>query len=278
MNLNSVKTLLLDGDGVLWHGDRPAPGLNRFFDQLNARQIRWGLLTNNATRGADDLVEKFRGFGVEADPGVIFTSALATASYLGHKISPGATVYIIGEDGLQEALTSSGYVVDTSLDETVSPGAVIVSLDRSFSYEKLKKAMRLIREGAVFIATNPDTTFPGPHGLSPGAGSLVAAVAAASGVKPVVMGKPGSPLFDVAMDRLGASADTTAMIGDRLDTDILGARQLGLSTVLVLSGVSRREEIDRLGIYPDMVYEDIAALADALESQTDGDPVRHPIA
>jgi 4-nitrophenyl phosphatase len=263
MNLNSVKTLLLDGDGVLWHGDRPAPGLDRFFDQLNARQIRWGLLTNNATRGADHLVEKFRAFGVDADPGVIFTSALATANYLSHSISPGATVYVIGEVGLQEALTSSGYVVDTSPDETAGPVAVVVSLDRTFTYEKLKKAMRLIRDGAAFIATNPDTTFPGPHGLSPGAGSLVAAVATASGVKPVIMGKPGAPLFEVAMDRLGASADTTAMIGDRLDTDILGAQRAGLRTALVLTGITSPEESSAPGIQADGVFETLADLHEA---------------
>jgi len=265
MELTHARTFLLDGDGVLWHGDRAAPGFNRFFDLLSARGIRWGLLTNNATRGAEALAAKFKGFGVEVDEGSIFTSATATAMYLRRNFLAGSPIFVVGEVGLKDTLAAAGYSIDDGLDETVEVPAVVVGLDRNLSYDKIKKAMRLILKGAAFIATNPDTSFPGPDGLAPGAGSVIAAVTTAAGVEPRFMGKPGAPLFEVAMETFHAIPDTTVMVGDRLDTDIQGAHQLSLGSALVLSGVSRREDIDRLGIIPDLVVDDLAALADALE-------------
>jgi len=265
MDLTQTTTFLLDGDGVLWHGDRSAPGFNRFFDLVNARGIRWGLLTNNATRGPEAVAARFKGFGVDVDAGSIFTSATATTNYLKRHYPSGSPLFVIGEVGLKDAITAAGYAIDATLDDAVEVPAVVVGLDRGITYDKIKKAMRLIMRGATFIATNPDTSFPGPDGLAPGAGSVIAAVATAAGVEPMFMGKPGAPLFEVALDAFGASPESTVMVGDRLDTDIEGANRLGLGSALVLSGVSKREDIERLGIVPDLVVDDLAALADALE-------------
>jgi 4-nitrophenyl phosphatase len=268
MILDKLQTLLLDGDGVLWHGDEPVPGLQRFFTVLNKRAIRWGLLTNNATRNIAFLADRFKKFGVNVDSGCIFTSALATADYLVERLDSKKTVYVVGESGLQEALQDAGFTVDMNSDDTphASADAVVVGLDRQFSYGKLGKAMRLIRDGAMFVATNTDNTFPSSSGLVPGAGPIVQAVATASDRQPIIIGKPSAPLFEVALKRLRANLETTAMLGDRLETDIVGARQLHLGTILVLSGVSSREDIAKTQIEPDLVFNNIDELAQEFEN------------
>lgn len=266
MNFQSIKTVLLDGDGVLWHGRQPVPGIRRFFDVLAERGLRWGLITNNATRSAATVVEKLKGFGVAAHPDSVFTSALATADYLKGRLPDGATIFVVGEDPLKQTLAHAGYVVDTGLDVNSDAVAVVAGLDRQISYDKLKKAMRLIRGGSLFVATNPDTTYPDSDGLSPGAWAIIAAIISATDVQPVIMGKPDAPLFNAALARLGAQVESTVMVGDRLETDILGGKRLGLATILVLSGISRREDIERLDIHPDLVVNDLKALTACFET------------
>jgi 4-nitrophenyl phosphatase len=266
MNLQTIRTLLIDGDGVLWRANDPMPGLVHFFDVLAARGITWGLLTNNASLSVANYVEKLDGFGVMASPTQIFTSAVVAADTLREMCPPGAPVYVIGESGLKEAILAAGFMVYGGEEQPDEAAAVVAGIDRSLTYDKLKVATRLIRgQGVPFIGTNPDKTFPTPHGLVPGAGSILAALAAASDREPLIVGKPAATMFRVAMQRLGGTPETTAMLGDRIETDIEGAQQMGLRTILVLSGVTTREETERSPVRPDSILDDVAALAAELE-------------
>lgn len=266
MNLTEIRTLLIDGDGVLWTQNQPMPGLNHFFSTLAARGIMWALLTNNATKSQADYVAKLQGFGVDARPDQIVGSANVTALTLQRRFPSGTPLYVIGGAGLRNALTEAGFTIQNGYDRPeVEIPAVVVGMDTDLTYRKLAVATLLIRGGATFIATNPDRTFPTPEGIVPGAGSLIAALVAATDVEPEVIGKPAPALFEAAMEQLGAERDETAMLGDRMETDILGAQQLGLGTILVLTGVTRREELSSFDYQPDMIYESIAELADAFE-------------
>jgi 4-nitrophenyl phosphatase len=265
MNIQTFKTLLIDGDGVLWQADEPMPELPRFFDVVKSYQIEWGLLTNNATRTTESYVEKLRGFGVAASPSQIFTSGNVTARYL-HDIDPPVrSVYVIGQPDLKKTLEQASFSLYDGDEAPAQVDAVVAGVDRTFTYAKLRVAMRLIRSGAVYVATNPDTTFPTPQGLVPGAGSIIAAVTAAAGHEPVWMGKPEPTMYQVAMKHFGADMATTAILGDRLETDILGGQRLGMGTILVLSGVTSREDLDASTLQPDFVFQDVAALANELE-------------
>ncbi len=264
MNLATLKTLFIDGDGVLWHADRAVPRLVEFFATLHRRGIRWGLLSNNAAPTVDDFVDKLRGFGVEAERGNIISSSTVTAAFLGQRYPAKSTLYVIGQQGLKQSLSDAGFGVADGDAEPVGAVAVVIGIDWDFTYRKMAVATRLIRGGAAFIATNTDATYPTPDGLAPGAGSIVAAVAIASGQQPAIMGKPEATMYRVAMQQFEADPATTVMLGDRLETDIAGAKPLGLGTILVLSGVSTREDVASSGIAPDLIYDDIGALADVL--------------
>lgn len=266
MELSTIKTLLIDGDGVLWQDEKPMARLDAFFDALRERGIQWALLSNNAAPTIEDYVAKLRGFGIQAERGNIITSATVTAAYLIEKHPAGSALYVIGQSGLKQALTEAGFNVSDGGDRPSQVAAVIVGIDRQFTYDKLKVATQLIRAGAPFIATNTDSTFPTPEGLIPGAGSIVAAIKIATDQSPIIMGKPEPPMFRVALKHFDAHAATTAMLGDRLETDIAGAQPLGLGTLLVLSGVSHKEDIATSGITPDLIFEDIGQIADALHA------------
>jgi 4-nitrophenyl phosphatase len=266
MNLTDIRTLLIDGDGVLWTQNQPMPGLNRFFGALAARGIQWALLTNNATKSQADYVAKLQGFSVQARPDQIVGSANVTALTLRRRFPAGTPLYVIGGTGLRNALADAGFTVHNGHDRPeVEIPAVVVGMDTELTYRKLAVATLLIRAGATFIATNPDRTFPTPQGIVPGAGSLIAALVAATDVEPEVIGKPAPALFEAAMEQLGATPGETAMLGDRMETDILGAQRLGLGTILVLTGVTRREDLPAFDYQPDMVCHSIAEIADALE-------------
>lgn len=265
MNLTTLRTLLIDGDGVLWQANEPMPGIVHFFDVLRARRIDWALLTNNATHTTESYVEKLRGFGVTADPRQIFTSGNVTAYYLRELDPPARSIYVIGQPDLKTTLREAGLTIFDGEEAPERVDAVVAGIDREISYGKLRVAMQLIRDGAAYIATNPDTTFPTPQGLAPGAGSIIAAVSAAAGREPVWMGKPEPTMYQVAMKHFGAELSTTAMLGDRIETDILGAQRLGMATILVLSGVTSREDLPTSDIQPDIVFDNIADLAAALE-------------
>ena len=265
MELHTLQTLLIDGDGVLWHSEQPMPGLNRFFDTLTRLGVDWGLLTNNATRTLDEYVDKLARFGVRATRQQIFTSASVTAAYLVQHCPPPASLYVVGSPGLKRTLSEVGYSLFDGADLPSTPiDTVVGSIDFDLSYDKLKVATLLIRRGLPFVATNPDNTFPTPDGLVPGAGTVLAALAAASDIQPQVMGKPHQAIFDQAITHFNADRSTTAILGDRLETDIAGGKEAGIGTILVLSGVTSKEDAASREVQADLVFPTIAELTDAL--------------
>jgi 4-nitrophenyl phosphatase len=262
--LAALRALLIDMDGVLWVGSRSLPGVAPFFEFLRAARIRFLLVTNNATRRAGYSVERMKELGVDVDVSQVLTAGGAAARWLTARHPEIRRVYVIGERALQDELREAGLdLVQHGAD------AVVVGLDRGLTYERLERATLEIRGGARFIATNGDKTLPTEKGLTPGAGAIVAAVRAATDIEPTVIGKPHRPLFDLALELLETPPEQTAMLGDRLDTDIEGAARSGLKTILVLTGVSTAEEAAQYTVKPDMIVPDLPALVRAWQDALD---------
>jgi len=253
--LQSIKSLIIDLDGVLYRGDEAIEGAGEFIALLQREAVPFLLLTNNSTRTPGQYVAKLAQMGIAVEEGDILTSAQATALYLGRIAAPRARVYVIGEEGLWVALQEKGYTLaDRGAD------FVVVGMDRQLTYEKLKMATLLIRGGAKFIGSNPDKTFPSEEGIIPGNGAILAALEAATGVAPLVVGKPEPAIFDLALARMGVDKEGAAVIGDRLDTDVLGGQRAGLITILVLSGAASRQELENSLVKPDLVFEGVRQL------------------
>lgn len=259
LNLAKIKHLIIDMDGVLYLGDKPMPRLVEFFDFLRQHSIQFVLATNNSTRSPQEYAEKLRRMRVSVSPHEVLVSGQATARFLAHEYPQGTRVFVFGMPALKQAMTDEGFVL---AEESVE--LVVASMDTNLTYEKLAQATHLIRNGARFIATNLDPTQPSERGLLPGTGSIVLALEAASGVKATAIGKPEPIIYQLAMNQMNADPDTTAIIGDRVDTDILGGKRAGLNTICVLSGSSDRAEAE--DINTDLIVEDIAHLLDAWET------------
>jgi 4-nitrophenyl phosphatase len=259
-----ILHLLIDMDGVLYRGDSPLPRLQEFMGFLRQRPVSFMMVTNNSTRTPQQYADKLARMGVEITPAEVLTSGQATARFLTRDYPPGTRVHVFGEDSLRQAVEEEGFVV---ADEEAA--VVVASMDRAVTYEKLERATRLIRNGARFVATNLDPTSPGELGLRPGTGSFIAALATASEPRPVAVGKPEPAMFELALEAMGARAETTAMVGDRVDTDLVGAHRAGYKTIGVLSGSSGRTEMEAFG--PDFIFEDIAGLLDAWQSELEYD-------
>lgn len=264
----SFQNLIIDMDGVLWRGETPVPGLPDFFAVLRAQGLAFVLATNNATKTAAQYERRLAGYGVEIPARQILNSAEASALFLRHKLFPGAAVYVVGEEGLRMAMEEQGLKV-LAADGFIGPesraDAVVVGFTRYVCYPQLASAAHLINHGADFIGTNPDVTIPTEMGPLPGAGSLLAFIKAATGVEPVIVGKPNRTLFDEALRRLNSQPQATAMVGDRLTTDIAGGSAAGLKTILLLSGVTDQAELEASSIQPDLVFEDLRALTTYLQ-------------
>ena len=264
--LTQIRNLILDMDGVLWRGETPMPGLVDFFDTLRRLDIGFALATNNAAKTAVMYTERLKGFGVDVAPEQIVTSSEATASYLREEYPNGASIYPVGEKGMHDALKAQGFTL-VSEEEAINGATadiVVVGFNRHATYRLLAMGAHLINQGARFIGTNPDPSFPSEIGPLPGAGALLAFIQTGTGVKPTIIGKPGPILSQQASKRLNGTLENTAMVGDRLTTDILGGQNAGLHTILVLSGVSKPEDIKIQNIEPDYVFADISELAATL--------------
>lgn len=256
--LRSLRSLVVDMDGVLYRGNQILPGTHRFIEFLRQTGITFVLATNNSTRTPRQFVEKLAGMGVQIQPSEVLTSAQATAGYLAGIAPPATRVFVVGMDGVRSALTEAGF----SLVEEDAE-YVVAGMDFAVCYERLAQATLQIRAGARFIGTNPDKTFPSERGIVPGAGSLLAFLEAATGLTPTVIGKPGTAMMEQALAHMAAEPARTAMLGDRLETDILAGQRAGLHTLLVLSGVTTRQVLSGSEIQPDLVFEDVGQLAQA---------------
>lgn len=262
--MENIKNLILDMDGVLWHGETPLPGLADFFATLHDLQINFVLATNNASKTPEQYQDKFARFGIHIEQEQVLTSAEATASYLSGDYPKETAVFVVGGDGIRHALTRRGFELLTVQDVLDGRRAeiVVVGIWREVSYDDFAAAAICINHGAAFIGTNPDVNFPSEWGKLPGAGSFLALLQVTTDVEPTVIGKPGPIIFQDAVKRLGSTLENTAMVGDRLNTDIAGGKAAGLNTILVLSGISTEEDVTQAnGLMPDYVFADINELA-----------------
>ncbi|MFD5113777.1 HAD-IIA family hydrolase [Streptomyces sp. NPDC058220] len=253
-----IESWLTDMDGVLVHEGVPVPGADAFLKKLRDADKPFLVLTNNSIYTPRDLHARLQRIGLEVPVQNIWTSALATAKFLDNQ-HPGGTAYVIGEAGLTTALHEAGYVL-TDAD----PDFVILGETRTYSFEALTKAIRLINNGARFIATNPDNTGPSPEGALPATGSVAALITKATGRDPYFVGKPNPLMMRTGLNAIGAHSETSAMIGDRMDTDVLAGLEAGMETFLVLTGLTGRGDIDRYPYRPTKVVDSIADLVDLI--------------
>jgi len=259
---SAVRFLLIDMDGVLFRGSRRLEGADGLLPWLERGGIEYRLLTNNSTASPERNAEMLAAMGIRAPVGSIFTSSLATAMDLTESGTRGP-VYVIGEAGLHQALTEAGMEISTAAEGVT---AVVAGLDRGVTYDRLRTACLALESGAEFVATNADTSLPVEEGLAPGAGALQAAITATTGIRPRVIGKPQPRMLELAMAAMGAEVEQTAMLGDRLDTDIAAAAALDMTALLVLTGVSTRVDIAGSPAKPTAVFEDLPELMRAWEA------------
>jgi NagD protein len=247
-DLRNKKAFVCDMDGVIYHGSRLLPGAAEFVEWLNAGNRNFLFLTNSSERTPRELHEKLKRLGIDAGEDHFYTSALATAEFLSRQ-KPGCTAYVIGDAGLINALYDKGISMNDS-----TPDYVVVGETRTYSFEKIEKAVWLILKGARLIGTNPDMTGPTEHGIVPATGSLIAPIELASRTKAYFIGKPNALMMRRSVRRLGVHSYETAIIGDRMDTDIIAGVEAEVDTILVLSGVTTREDLPHYSYCPNYIF------------------------
>src|SRR5213594_2217416 len=239
MPRREIRSWLMDMDGVLVHEEHAIPGAPEFLGRLRERELPFLVLTNNSIYTTRDLSARLRASGLDVPEESIWTSALATAKFLEDQ-RPGGSAYVIGEAGLTTALHEAGYTLSDR-----DPDYVVLGETRTYSFERITRAIRLVGEGARFIATNPDNFGPSPDGPLPATGSVAALISRATGVDPCFVGKPNPLMMRSALNAIEAHSESAAMIGDRMDTDVVAGLEAGMETILVLTGVTTREEAER---------------------------------
>ncbi len=252
IQLDGIKNYLLDMDGVILRGATLIPGAKDFIQRLQTQHIPFLFLTNNSLYTPRDLQMRLSYMGLDVPSEAIFTSALATAQFL-HAQRPGGKAYVIGESGLTTALHDIGYILTDQ-----EPEYFVLGETNTYSFERIARAIRFVTEGARFIATNPDVTGPGEGGIVPGTGAVAALVSAATGIKPYYIGKPNPLMMRTALRSLNAHSEDSVMIGDRMNTDIVAGLESGLRTILVLTGVTRREQVEQFPYRPTWIRDSIA--------------------
>ncbi|MGH2554911.1 MAG: HAD-IIA family hydrolase, partial [Actinomycetota bacterium] len=252
--------LFIDLDGVVYRGDQAVPGAPAALEQLRVLNIKLLFLTNNSARTPEDVAGSLERLGVAAEPSEILTSALATAALLRRENAAGQRAFVIGERGVREALQRVG--IEILEGEPAAADLVVVGWDRSVDYPRLKTASLLVERGARLVATNADASYPAPDGLWPGAGAILSAITTTTGVTPTVVGKPARPLFQAAAELTGATQPL--VVGDRLDTDIGGARGMGWDSLLVLSGAATPAGLLETSELPTYVGSDVSVLLEDL--------------
>ena len=253
-----IRSWLMDMDGVLVHEQVAIPGAERFLARLGELEIPFLVLTNNSIFTQRDLSARLRGIGLNVPEEAIWTSALATARFLEDQ-RPGGSAFVIGEAGLTTALHSAGYTLAER-----DPDYVVIGETRTYSFERITQAIRFVADGARFIATNPDPTGPTPQGPVPATGSVAALISRATGVEPYFVGKPNPLMMRSALNAIDAHSESAAMVGDRMDTDVVSGLEAGMHTVLVLTGITQREDTERFPYRPSRIVDSIADLVDEL--------------
>jgi glycerol-1-phosphatase len=255
--MDRYDALLLDLDGVVYRGDQPVPAALEVLPEARRRGLAVLFLTNNSARTPAQVAQKLNGLGVDAEPKDVLTSAVATGAMLRRENLAGRTAFVIGEAGIRDALEQAGVrLLDGEPDRT---DLVVVGWDRGVDYAKLRTASLLVERGARLVATNADASYPAPDGLWPGAGAILSAVTTTTGAEPLVVGKPGRPMFEAAAEATGAV--NPLMVGDRLDTDIGGAAAMGWDSLLVFSGAARPADLLRSSVLPTYLAADVSALS-----------------
>ena len=275
-SFKNIRALIIDMDGVLWHGTQAIPGLVEFFKTLNELDIRYILATNNASLTPEQYVTKLANMGVTVSQKQILTSGMATALYLSERVNPKETrVFVVGEDGATQPLVELGFTLtglyevdNTDKPEQKGADIVVCGKDETLTWAKLATATLNIRAGASFIGTNADTTLPTEHGVTHGNGAILAALEVATGVAPTIIGKPEPIIYQQALALLGISPDETIALGDRLETDILGAVRTGIRSIMVLTGISSEADLQDSDYQPTWVMADIRAVTKALREES----------
>jgi NagD protein len=258
MTGRQIRNWLMDMDGVLVHEERAIPGADRFIGRLRESGAPFLVLTNNSIYTRRDLAARLRTSGLDVPEESIWTSALATATFLADQ-RPGGSAFVIGEAGLTTALHEAGYTLTER-----EPDYVVLGETRTYSFERITQAIRLIAGGARFIATNPDTTGPSPDGPLPATGSVAALISRATDARPYFVGKPNPLMMRSALNALDAHSEETAMIGDRMDTDVVAGLEAGLETILVLTGVTARADAERHPYRPSRIVDSVAELVEEI--------------
>ena len=259
MSAREIRSWLLDMDGVLVREEHAIPGAAEFIARLRELGIPFLLLTNSSIYTRRDLAARLAAGGLDVPEDSIWTAALATAGFLENQ-RPGGSAYVVGESGLTTALYKAGYTINER-----NPDYVVLGETRTYSFERITKAIRLISAGANFIATNPDNIGPTPDGPLPATGSVAALISRATGVEPYFVGKPNPLMMRSALNAINAHSEHTVMVGDRMDTDVVAGIEAGLETILVMSGVTTREEVERYPYRPSRVVESVQELIPELD-------------
>lgn len=261
--LDNTNALIIDMDGVLWHGSKPLPGLQEFFKTIKALDISFILATNNASQTAEQYLTKLANMGISVSIDQILTSGMATAHYLSERHTPANTrIFVVGEDGATEPLRKKGFTL-TGLYEP-NADIVVCGKDSTLTWDKLATASINISTGAQFIGTNADTTLPTERGVTLGNGAILKALETATGISPTVIGKPEPIFYQQAMALLGSKPEHTVAIGDRLETDILGAVRTGIRSLMVLTGISNTNDLANSPYQPTWVLPDLNTITQAL--------------
>jgi 4-nitrophenyl phosphatase len=262
MDISETKALIIDMDGVLWRGWTFLPGVTQFFSCLRRYHLPFVLATNNSTVTPEDIVKRLATCDVEIFTQEVLTSSLATATYLQSQLAPGARIHPIGEQAMREVLTTAGFTIS---EDTENIDAVVVGFDRDITWKKLTRAALAIQRGALFIGTNPDTSFPIEEGQAPGNGAFLAALHVTTQIEPTIVGKPQPRLYLQAASQLNQPNEHILVVGDRIETDILGAQHAGMPSVLLLTGVTSSEQVENSEIQPDWVLDGLPELVVALQ-------------
>jgi len=272
--LTNINALIVDMDGVLWHGEQAIAGLSDFFQLLREQDMPFILATNNASNTTEQYVDKLARMGISVKQEEILTSGMATALYLAqHKDPANTRIFVLGEKGASQPLLEQGFtlteIYQLNSQDTPNQGAdiVVCGKDETINWDKLSTATLNLQAGAEFIATNADTTLPTERGLIQGNGAILAALHAATGRTPTVIGKPEPIMYQQALALLGSTPENTIAIGDRLDTDILGAVRTGMRSLMVLTGASKREDLEEIDFAPTWIMQDLQAVTEALRER-----------